>query len=90
MLGFRAGLAMPAAVGTPMSTIPAEKAGVGSALNDTIKQSGTALSITILGSLLASGFARHLPAGAPGPARHSSAAAAPYPIRPRPEIALVT
>ena len=66
---------MPAAVGALMSTIPAEKAGVGSALNDTIDQAGTALGIAILGSLLASGFARHLPAGAPAQARGSIAGA---------------
>src|SRR6266567_4225467 len=37
LLGLGAGLAMPAAVGALMSTIPVEKAGVGSALNDTIQ-----------------------------------------------------
>ena len=70
LLGLGAGLAMPAAVGALMGTIPADKAGVGSALNDTIQQAGTALGIAILGSLLASGFTRHMPAGAPdaGPA----------------------
>ena len=71
LLGLGAGLAMPAAVGALMSTIPAEKAGVGSALNDTIQQAGTALGIAIVGSLLASGFAGHMPAGAPEQARGS-------------------
>ncbi len=75
LLGLGAGLAMPAAVGALMSTIPVEKAGVGSALNDTIQQAGSALGIAILGSLLASGFARHVPVGAPAQARHSIAAA---------------
>ena len=64
---------MSAAVGALMSTIPAEQAGVGSALNDSIQQAGTALGIAILGSLLASGFARHLPASVPAQARHSIA-----------------
>jgi MFS family permease len=73
LLGLGAGIAMPAAVGALMSTIPAEKAGVGSALNDTISQAGSALGVAILGSLLASGFARHLPAAAPAQARHSIA-----------------
>jgi EmrB/QacA subfamily drug resistance transporter len=73
LLGLGAGVAMPAAVGALMSTIPAEQAGVGSALNDTIQQAGTALGIAILGSLLASGFARHLPASVPAQARHSIA-----------------
>jgi MFS transporter, DHA2 family, multidrug resistance protein len=75
LLGLGAGVAMPAAVGALMSTIPAEQAGVGSALNDTIQQAGTALGIAILGSLLASGFARHLPAGVPAQARGSIAGA---------------
>ena len=75
LLGLGAGLAMPAAVSALMGTIPPEQAGVGSALNDTIGQSGSALGVAILGSLLASGFARHLPAGTPGPARHSIAGA---------------
>jgi MFS family permease len=73
LLGLGAGVAMPAAVGALMSTIPAEQAGAGSALNDTIQQAGTALGIAILGSLLASGFARHLPASVPAQARHSIA-----------------
>ncbi|MGD1224324.1 MULTISPECIES: MFS transporter [Streptomyces] len=75
LLGLGAGLAMPAAVGALMGTIPPEKAGVGSALNDTIQQAGTALGIAILGSLLSSGFAREMPAGAPEEARHSIAGA---------------
>jgi predicted MFS family arabinose efflux permease len=75
LLGLGAGLAMPAAVAALMGTIPPEQAGVGSALNDAIGQSGTALGVAILGSLLASGFARHMPAGTPGPARHSIAGA---------------
>jgi EmrB/QacA subfamily drug resistance transporter len=75
LLGLGAGLAMPAAVGALMATIPPEKAGVGSALNDTIQQAGSALGIAILGSLLASGFARHMPAGVPAQAQHSIAGA---------------
>jgi EmrB/QacA subfamily drug resistance transporter len=75
LLGLGAGIAMPAAVGALMSTIPPEQAGVGSALNDTIQQAGSALGIAILGSLLAGGFTRHMPAGAPAQARHSIAGA---------------
>ena len=71
LLGLGAGLAMPAAVSALMATIPPEQAGVGSALNDTIGQAGSALGVAILGSLLASGFARHMPASAPAQARQS-------------------
>ncbi|MER7753564.1 MFS transporter [Kitasatospora sp. NPDC097643] len=75
LLGLGAGLAMPAAVGALMGTIPAEQAGVGSALNDTIQQAGTALGIAILGSLLSSGFAGRMPGGMPEQAKHSIAGA---------------
>lgn len=62
---------MPAAVAALMSTIPEDKAGVGSALNDTVQQSGTALGIAILGSLLSGGYKDEIPAGAPERARES-------------------
>ncbi|MFF4543169.1 MFS transporter [Streptomyces sp. NPDC001406] len=75
LLGLGAGAAMPAAVGALMATIPADKAGVGSALNDTVQQAGTALGIAILGSLLSSGYADRMPADAPDQARHSIAGA---------------
>ncbi|MDQ0762354.1 MFS transporter [Streptomyces canus] len=75
LLGLGAGLAMPAAVAALMGTIPEDKAGVGSALNDTVQQAGTALGIAILGSLLSSGFAGRMPEGTPEQARHSIAAA---------------
>jgi predicted MFS family arabinose efflux permease len=71
LLGLGAGLAMPAAVGALMGTIPAEKAGVGSALNDTIQQAGTALGIAILGSLLTANYTAEMPADAPEAARQS-------------------
>ncbi|MFE0458999.1 MFS transporter [Kitasatospora sp. NPDC058965] len=75
LLGLGAGLAMPAAVGALMGTIPPEQAGVGSALNDTIGQASTALGIAILGSLLAGDFARRMPGDAPAAARQSIAGA---------------
>ncbi|MER6396373.1 MFS transporter [Kitasatospora sp. NPDC001603] len=71
LLGLGAGLAMPAAIGALMGTIPAEKAGVGSALNDTIQQAGSALGIAILGSLLSSRFAREMPADSSEQAKRS-------------------
>ncbi|MEU5536522.1 MFS transporter [Streptomyces sp. NPDC020362] len=75
LLGLGAGAAMPAAVGALMGTIPADKAGVGSALNDTVQQAGTALGIAILGSLLSSGYTDRMPADAPAQARQSIAGA---------------
>ena len=56
LLGLGAGLAMPAAVGALMSTIPPDKAGVGSALNDTIQQAGSALGIAISRNLVTFGL----------------------------------
>ncbi|MEU6862280.1 MFS transporter [Streptomyces sp. NPDC046876] len=75
LLGLGAGLAMPAAVGALMGTIPEEQAGVGSALNDTIQQAGSALGIAILGSLLTSSYADEMPVGAPEQAKQSIAGA---------------
>ncbi|MFJ8040206.1 MFS transporter [Kitasatospora sp. NPDC096147] len=71
LLGLGAGLAMPAAIAALMGTIPEEQAGVGSALNDTIQQAGTALGIAILGSLLTSRFTAEMPAGSSDLAKSS-------------------
>lgn len=76
LLGLGAGLAMPAAISALMGTIPPSQAGVGSALNDTIQQAGTALGIAILGSLLTSGYTRSMPDSAPSGARESIVGAA--------------
>ncbi|GAA3254584.1 MFS transporter [Nonomuraea helvata] len=71
LMGAGGGLAMPAAVSALMGTIPAEHAGVGSALNDTIQQAGAALGIAVLGSVLASSYTAAMPATAPDAARLS-------------------
>lgn len=75
LLGLGAGMAMPAAVAALMGTVPADKAGVGSALNDTIQQAGTALGIAILGSLLTSSYTAEMPSDAPEQAKESIAGA---------------
>jgi EmrB/QacA subfamily drug resistance transporter len=71
MLGVGMGLAMTPATEALMTSLPREQAGVGSAMNDTVRQVGGALGVAVLGSLLASGYrsdmdsAVHgLPAGA--------------------------
>lgn len=58
LLLFAAGMAL---AGTPataaiISSLPADKQGVGSAVNDTSRELGSALGIAILGSLLNSGY----------------------------------
>ncbi|MBE1464506.1 EmrB/QacA subfamily drug resistance transporter [Kibdelosporangium phytohabitans] len=65
VLGAGGGLAMPAAIAALMGTVPAEQAGVGSALNDTIQQLGAALGVAALGSILSGAFATEMPAGSP-------------------------
>ena len=75
LIGAGAGLAMPAATTALMSAIPTEHAGVGSALNDTVQQAGAALGVAVLGTVLSSTFTGHMPASAPGAARHSVSAA---------------
>ncbi|QLY31312.1 MFS transporter [Nocardia huaxiensis] len=75
LVGAGAGLAMPAAIGALMGTIPPEQAGVGSALNDTIQQTGGALGVAVLGAILAGTYTDHMPSDAPEAARESIAPA---------------
>ncbi|WP_238815466.1 MFS transporter [Nocardia brasiliensis] len=75
VMGVGGGLAGPAAYAAIMSAIPLEHAGVGSAMNDTLQQVGMAISIAMLGSVLAGVFTEHMPADAPEAARESIGAA---------------
>jgi MFS transporter, DHA2 family, multidrug resistance protein len=72
LMGIGMANVMPPATESIMSTLPREKAGVGSAVSNTIRQVGGALGVAILGSVLAavyrSGIADGV-AGLPGPAR---------------------
>jgi EmrB/QacA subfamily drug resistance transporter len=47
---------MPPATESVMSTLPREKAGVGSAVSNTIRQLGGSLGVAVLGSVLASSY----------------------------------
>ncbi|MFD6353179.1 MFS transporter [Nocardia tengchongensis] len=75
LVGAGAGLAMPAAIGALMGAIPPEQAGVGSALNDTIQQTGGALGVAVLGAVLAGTYTDGMPSDAPAAARDSIAGA---------------
>ncbi|MEU4228446.1 MFS transporter [Nonomuraea sp. NPDC026600] len=75
VMGVGGGLAGPAAYASLMGAIPVEHAGVGSALNDTVLQVGMAMSIAILGSVLAGVFTSSMPAGVPEAAKESIGAA---------------
>ncbi|MFJ3214817.1 MFS transporter [Kitasatospora sp. NPDC086801] len=71
VLGVGSGLGMPAASNALMGAIPGEHAGVGSALNDTIQQSGSALGVAILGTVLSSTYTGAMPTDAPTAGKHA-------------------
>ena len=56
ILGIGMGLAMAPATESIMGSLPPEKAGVGSAVNDTTREIGGALGVAILGSITASSY----------------------------------
>jgi hypothetical protein len=51
------GMVMAPATESVMGSLPREKAGVGSAVNDTTRQMGGALGVAIIGSIVASAYA---------------------------------
>ena len=65
LLGAGAGLAMGPASNALMAAVPQDRAGAGSAINDTAQELGGALGVAVLGSVLAAGFRSGLPAGTP-------------------------
>ncbi len=54
--GAALGVAVPAATSTVMEALPREKAGAGSALTNTARQVAVALSVAVLGSILAQSY----------------------------------
>ncbi len=64
-MGVGMGLTMTPATNAIMSAVPREKAGAGSAVNNTVRQVAGALGVAILGSLLAVSFRSHLGPDAP-------------------------
>jgi DHA2 family multidrug resistance protein-like MFS transporter len=73
VMGIGGGLAGPAAYTSLMRAVPADHRGVGSAMNDTVQQTGVAFSVAVLGSVLAAAYSAALPDSVPGPARGSIA-----------------
>lgn len=71
IMGLGMGLAMAPATESVMSSVPLEKASVGSAMNDTTRMVGGALGVAVLGSVLSSGYRGHLDASVPDAARDS-------------------
>ncbi len=76
LMGGGMGLAVAPATESIMGSLPRDKAGVGSAVNDTTREVGGALGVAIVGSLLSSIYATRLgdalPAGAPAPVRDAA------------------
>src|SRR5215207_9740617 len=56
MLGFGMGATMAPATESIMSSVPLNHAGVGSAMNDTVRMVGGTLGVAMLGSLLSSSY----------------------------------
>ena len=73
VMGVGGGLAGPAAYTLLMQAVPPDHRGVGSAMNDTVQQAGAALSVAVLGSVLAAAYSSSLPDSVPEPARKSIA-----------------
>ena len=56
LVGVGIGLTMPPATGAVMSSLPPHKAGVGSAVNDLVRELGGAFGVAVLGSVALSRF----------------------------------
>jgi EmrB/QacA subfamily drug resistance transporter len=56
LFGLGAGIAMPAATEMIMATLPPARAGVGSAVNDTVREFGGALGVAVFGSIAATSY----------------------------------
>ena len=56
LFGLGAGIAMAPATELIMATLPASRAGVGSAVNDTVRELGGALGVAVIGSVAASRY----------------------------------
>ena len=56
LFGLGAGVAMPSATDIIMATLPPARAGVGSAVNDTVRELGGALGVAVIGSVAATSY----------------------------------
>jgi EmrB/QacA subfamily drug resistance transporter len=75
LMGAGMGLAMSPATEAIMGALPKEKAGIGSAMNDVVREVGGTLGVAVLGSFLSSGFASAMDGSVPDlPAEQAEAA----------------
>jgi EmrB/QacA subfamily drug resistance transporter len=75
LLGFGMGTTMAPATESIMSSLPLAHAGVGSAMNDTVRMVGGTLGVALLGSLLSGRYGGDMEGaveGLPGPAREAA------------------
>lgn len=66
VLGVGVGLAMSPSTAAITSSLPEEKQGVASALNDTVREMGGAVGVALVGSVLNSGYRSHVDAAIVG------------------------
>ncbi|WP_245928858.1 MFS transporter [Murinocardiopsis flavida] len=78
LAGCGTGFAGPAATSTVLGAVPTERAGMGSALNDTHQQFGIAMGVAVMGSLLAAVYRTGLPDAVPHRVAGSLAATLDY------------
>jgi DHA2 family multidrug resistance protein-like MFS transporter len=71
VMGIGMANVMPSATESIMSVLPREKAGVGSAVSNTIRQVGGALGVATLGAILSSVYRSNLPDNVPAAAKES-------------------
>ncbi len=62
VMGMGMGIAMTPATNSVMGSVPVEKAGMGSAMNDTTREIGGAIGIAVMGSMLSSQYTSTLQA----------------------------
>ncbi len=74
-MGVGMGLAMAPATDAIMGTLPKAKAGIGSAMNDVVRELGGTLGVAVLGSVVSSAYAANMDeptAGLPGEAAEAA------------------
>jgi hypothetical protein len=75
LMGAGMGLAMAPATEAIMGSLPKAKAGIGSAMNDVVREVGGTLGVAVLGSLLASAYASKMDGSVAGLPSDAAAAA---------------
>jgi MFS transporter, DHA2 family, multidrug resistance protein len=65
LLGLGAGFSSPAVTSAVLNSVPPDRAGMGSALNDTHQQLGVGVGVAVLGTVLAAAYRAELPTSVP-------------------------